>query len=49
MIKVENLRKVFRSEDIEIETIALDGVSISMSSLRKTFLRFSTLIIVFSL
>ena len=31
MIKVENLRKVFRSEDIEIETIALDGVSFEIN------------------
>ena len=29
--KVENLRKVFRSEDIEIETIALDGVSFEIN------------------
>ena len=31
MIKVENLKKVFRSEDIEIETIALDGVSFEIN------------------
>ena len=31
MIKVENLKKVFRSEDIEIETVALDGVSFEIN------------------
>ena len=31
MIKVENLRKVFVSEDISIQTFALDGVSFEIN------------------